>query len=390
MKKVGIVIIAACALVAGCAKKSEAEKLGYRGNDISKMQSYFTIDCVVTNWVPIRLFEVVEDYALSTNEIAILNALEMTLPGSTLKELPKDYGEDEVGPWLTAWKKDAAHLGFKGSKGFFSHFNEDTGAYETGEAYFSSYWKTREDALAAQEKMKAIFAETFNPLKIHTFPDAWIAEYLRLRVMCAVGKRPDGVWSCMLSLADKANEGCGVWEPYALQQERKDEYLFNKAMQAWRATVAELRNKNRKECIAALKAKGYPGEEGLNWSPYDDGSHTYCEVETFGMTNAVEQIWADLAKRLKIGYGLKLPEKPEVQDVGNGYSVWVATVTNDTPYEARVDIAVPPKELVDQETTEGEDEIAAPVAQWRLIIHEKLLPGNELPPRPERGKGKAK
>ncbi len=386
MKRLGILILAASALVAGCTKKSEAEKLGYRGADISDILSYFTIDGVVTNWVPVRLFEVVENYELSTNETALLASLDMPLPGLTVKELPKGYEVDEDGPWITVWKKVAEHLGQKGARGFYSHFNEDSGKYETGEAYFSTYWPTRADALVAQENLKNKFVAEFSPLKIHEYPDSWIAEYLRLRVMCAVGMRNDGTWSCMLSVADKANTGCGPWEPHAVQQQHKENYLYEKALRAWRAAVEGIRAKNRADCAAALKAKGLAGLEGLEWVPRDDGSHTYCKIENYDETNSVEKIWNDACTLLKTAYGLLLPEKPETQDVGNGYKICGGVATNDTPYEARVDIAIPPKT---PEIPEGEEaEFVAPVGQWRLIIHEKMLPSNELPARPERGKVK--
>ena len=75
-----------------------------------------------------------------------------------------------------------------------------------------------------------------------------------------------------------------------------------------------------------------------------------------------------------------------MQDVGNGYKICAGFATNDTPYEARVDIAIPPKM---PEVPEGEEaEFETPIGQWRLIIHEKMLPGNEVPARPERGKVK--
>lgn len=383
MKKLGIVILAAGTLVAGCTKTSEAEKLGYRGGDITDILSYFTIDGIVTNWVPVRLFEVVEDYALSTNEAALLASLDIELPGRVVAALPTGYEVDEKGPWITAWKKPAEHLGQKGSKGFYSHFNEDSGKYELGEAYFSSHWPSRADALVAQEALRTKFVAEFSPLKVHEFPDSWIAEYLRLRVMCAVGMREDGTWSCMLSLADKANAGCGPWEPLSVQQQHKEDYLYEKALRAWRGAVDTIRAKNRADCAAALKAKGLPGLEGLEWAPREDGSHIYCKIENYDETNSVEKIWGDMRTTLKTAYGLVLPEKPEVQDVGNGFLIHVGIATNDTPYEARMDIAIPPKM---PEATEGEEEFTAPVAQWRLIIHEKLLPSNEMPPRPERGK----
>lgn len=381
MKKIGFWTLAAGLLVAGCGRKSEAEKLGYRGADVSDVQSYYTVDGVTTNWVPMRLFEVVEDYAISTNEAALVAALDMAFPGAKLKELPAGYAADEEGAWLTAWKKPAEHFGAKGAKGFYSHYDEESGVHETGEAYFSSYWKTREEALAAAADLKEKISAAFGPLKVHALADGWIAEYLRLRVMCVAGTKPDGTWCCMLTLADKANAGCGPWESAEAQRERKAEYLYERALRAWDAAVRDVREKNRAACAEALKAKGLPGLEGASWSACEDGSHVFVQTGFYDGTNTVDGLWREKGALLKKAYGLELPEKAEAQEVGGGFCIFFGAATNDTPYEARVDIAAPPESAAPEA---GADE--APRGQWRLIVREKLLPGHALPQRPERGR----
>lgn len=382
MKQIGFWALAAGVLVSGCERKTEAESLGYRGADISDAQSYYTVDGVTTNWVPMRLFEVVEDYAISKNEAALVAALDMAFPGSKLKELPAGYAADEEGAWLTAWKKPAEHLGMKGAKGFYSHHDEDAGVYETGEAYFSSYWKTREEAAAAAEDLKAKISAAFIPLKMHALAEGWLAEYLRLRVMCVVGAKPDGTWCCMLTLADKANAGCGSWESAEAQRERKAEYLYERALRAWNEAVRDVRERNRAACAEALKAKGLPGLEGVSWSAHEDGSHVFVQTDFYDGTNGVDNLWREKGALLKKAYGLELPERPEALEVGGGYRIFFGMATNDTPYEARVDIAPPPRESVASEAGTA----AEPRGQWWLIVREKLLPGHALPQRPERGR----
>lgn len=383
MNKLIVGMLGAALLVSGCSRESEAEKLGYRGHDISEAQFFFTIDGVTTNWAPVRLFEVNEEYAISTNETALLEALAVGLPGLTVEKIPEGYTLDEEGAWTAAWKKNAEHLGVKGTKGFYSHFNEDTKKYETGEIYFSSYWKTREEALAALTALKTKIAAEFGPLKVHDFADSWIAEYLRLRVLCVVGPKADGSWSCMLTLADKANMNTLTWEPAKIQEARKSEYLFAKAMRAWRAAVKEVCQKNRAACAAALSARGLKGLEDVMWDERDDGSRIFYKVENWDETNTVEQIWAEQRGLLKAAYGLELPEKPNVMDGGYGYRIYSGFATNDTPYEAAVDIALPSAMTNVEEAVE----IVMPPRQWRLVVHEKMLPGNVLPARPVR-KGK--
>lgn len=385
MKIRNICGILSLVLIVGCDKRPEAEKLGYRGEDISDNLSFYTTGAGTTNWVPARLLEVFENYALSANEAALLAALDMQLPGLAAETLPAGYSVDEEGPWLTAWKKPAAHLGMTGQKGFYSHYDDEAKRYETGEAYFSSYWKTREEALTAMENLKTRVAAAFGPLKMHTLPDGWIAEYLRLRVMCVTGVKPDGTWCCMLTLADKANPGCGAWEPLAAQKARRAEHLYQRALETWQEAAKKKQAENRAACAAALKAKGLPGIAEILWRAQDDGSHIFYSEETLASTNDVVRIWQAQRDLLKKAYGLDLPQTPGVQEPEPGVRVLSGAATNDTPYAARLDIAVftAPARADKSPAPEGVD--AGPCRRWRLIIREDVLPGHELPPRPVRG-----
>ena len=74
MKKL-MMVTAVAALVAGCAK-NEAERFGYKGADIADDDNmFFTTGPTVTNWVPARVLSVCEEYPMSPDEEAIIEAL---------------------------------------------------------------------------------------------------------------------------------------------------------------------------------------------------------------------------------------------------------------------------------------------------------------------------
>jgi hypothetical protein len=117
----------------------------------------------------------------------------------------------------------------------------------------------------ALETMKKTVAEKFAPKKIYDFHNCWVAEYLRMRVMCVVGLKADGSWSCMLNIQDKNRAGCGQWEPVEAQQERLDEYKYRKAVKAWKEAVFYLDPISPKpDGYAELKEKLAKGEEELS------------------------------------------------------------------------------------------------------------------------------
>ena len=219
MKKT-MIAAAMVALFAGCGE-NEAKKFGYKGVDLSDNgKMFFTAGLAVTNWVPTRVLSVSEEYPMSPDETAVIAASGVITPSDSFEKVPDGYAKASEEPWFVTWTKESENFGRKGVNGFISHWDEDKNVWETSETYFSSYYSDEASALAALAETRKAFAEKYSPKRFHDFDKCWIAEYLRLRVMCLVGQKPDGTWSCMLDINDKCRPGCGQWEPVELQAER--------------------------------------------------------------------------------------------------------------------------------------------------------------------------
>ena len=393
MKKL-MMFAAVAALVAGCAK-NEAERFGYKGADIADDDNmFFTTGPTVTNWVPARVLSVCEEYPMSPDEAAIIEAAGIIAPGEPLEKVPEGYVKDSDEPWFAMWRKESENFGRKGVNGFISHWNEDKNVWETSETYFSSYYPDEAGALAALAETRKIIAEKFSPKRFHDFDKCWIAEYLRLRVMCLVGQKPDGTWSCMLDINDKCRPGCGQWEPVEAQAERLAEYKYRKAMVAWKAEKAKVLEANHAAVEKIRTEKGLALLDGAREFESEDGRKAYIRVGTCdaaSVTNKVE-FWKEKSAALAAATGVAFDGEPTTEDVPSGYTIMGATASNDI-YDVRLDIAFPPPAEVGEESdksaekAEGdnadEEPAQKPPVEWRELCFEKMQPGLAIPPRPQ-------
>ena len=393
MKKL-MMFAAVAALVAGCAK-NEAERFGYKGADIADDDNmFFTTGPTVTNWVPARVLSVCEEYPMSPDEAAIIEAAGIIAPGEPLEKVPEGYVKDSDEPWFAMWRKESENFGRKGVNGFISHWNEDKNVWETSETYFSSYYPDEAGALAALAETRKIIAEKFSPKRFHDFDKCWIAEYLRLRVMCLVGQKPDGTWSCMLDINDKCRPGCGQWEPVEAQAERLAEYKYRKAMAAWKQEKAKVLEANHAAVEKIRTEKGIALLDGGREFESEDGRKAYIRVGTCdaaAVTNTVE-FWKEKSAALAAATGVAFDGEPTTEDVPSGYTIMGATASNDI-YDVRLDIAFPPPAEVGEESdksaekAEGdnadEEPAQKPPVEWRELCFEKMQPGLAIPPRPQ-------
>ena len=393
MKKL-MIVAAAAALFAGCQK--EAERFGYKGVDLADDDlMFFTTGPTVTNWVPARVLSVCEEYPMSAEESALVVAAGVIAPGEPLEKVPEGYAKDSDEPWFAMWRKETENFGRKGVNGFISHWNEDKNVWETSETYFSSYYPDEAGALAALAETRKIVGSQFSPKKFYDFDKCWVAEYLRLRVMCIVGQKPDGTWSCMLDINDKCRPGCGQWEPVEAQAERLAEYKYRKALVAWKAEKAKILADNHAavEKIRAEKGLALLGE-GAREFDGEDGRKAYIRVGTCDaatVTNRVD-FWKEKAAALAAATGVAFEGEPTSEEDPSGYVVMSGLSTNDI-YDVRLDMAFPPVPAVAEgekpeeakpegENAEGEPAPKPPV-EWRELCIEKLQPGFAIPPRPQ-------
>jgi len=385
------VAAAAVAAVAGCSRKAptEAELFGYKGEDLVDQtnMTYLVLSPTVTNWVPERVLSVCEKYEFSPDELSLVKAAGVLMPGESYPAFPEGYERETDEPWFAFWGKSVESFGLKGRTGTLSHFDEDRKAWETSESYFSSYWDTKDEALAALAKIETALSQGYNVKKFHKFEDCWVAEYVRLCVMGVVGQKPDGKWSCMLDIRDKCRPGCGVWEPVAEQQERRDRYEYAKAMRAWNAAVAEILAKNREEVAKLAAEKGLAGLEGAG-EPTRSEDGRLVQVAS-GVTDPLNagfvaedealSLWKEKAAVVEKALGVRFESEPVRQET-EGRGVWFGAEGRGELYEARLDVAVP-EEPPAEEIPEGEERPEMR-GQWRIVGIELLRPGNELPPRP--------
>ena len=393
MKKT-MIAAAMVALLAGCGE-NEAKRFGYKGVDLSDDDNmFFTTGLAVTNWVPARVLSVCEEYPISPDEAALIAAAGVITPSESFEKVPEGYAKASEEPWFVMWTKESENFGRKGVNGFISHCNEDKNVWETSETYFSSYYPDEAGALAALAETRKIIGDKFSPKKFHDFDKCWVAEYLRLRVMCIVGQKPDGTWSCMLDINDKCRPGCGQWEPVEAQAERLADYKYRKALAVWRAEKAKILEANHAavEKIRAEKGLALLGE-GAREFDGEDGRKAYIRVGTCDaatVTNRVD-FWKEKAAVLAAATGVAFEGEPSSEEDPSGYVVLSGLASNDI-YDVRLDMAFPPVaaaegEKTEEEKTEGknaEDESApkSPV-EWRELCIEKLQSGFAIPPRPQ-------
>ncbi len=401
MKKL-MIVAAVAALFAGCLK-DEAERFGYKGADLADDDKmFFTTGQGVTNWVPSRVLSVCEEYPMSPDETALIAAAGVVAPGEPLEKVPAGYEKSTEEPWFVTWTKKGAGFGREGVNGFISHWNEDKKVWETSETYFSSYYPDEAGALAALAETRKVLSETFSPKKFYDFDRCWVAEYLRIRVMCLVGQKSDGTWSCMLDINDKCRTGCGQWEPVEVQAERLAEYKYRKALSAWKSQKSEVIEKNHAavEKIRAEKGLVLLGD-GSRQFDADDGRKAYfrsgaCEASF--VTNRLE-FWKEKADLLAAATGVVFESEPTTEEIpceaageaSCGYVVMYASAESDI-YEVRLNVAFPLPAETEKATeqTEGKAEeddagkepAPKPMVEWREICIEKMQPGLEIPPRP--------
>lgn len=388
------------AVLAGCggpgAEPTEAERLGYKGEDLVDQTNltFLVTSPTTTNWVPERVVSVFEKYEFTEDELSVVEALGVLMPGESYPALPEGYAKETDEPWFAYWTRPVENFGLKGVVGVLTHFDEDRNVFETGESYFSSYWDTREDALAALAKVRAVFEEKFRVKKFHEISDGWVAEYVRLGLMGVVGQKADGKWSCMIDVRDKCRSGCGAWEPVDVQRERRARYEYTKAMKAWRVAVADVLAKNHEAVVAAMEAKGLAGfgaEAVVNDAP--DGRKVkalfgQCDgaADALSLTNLIETVWGERVAEVEKAIGVKL-EGDIAKQGEDGVDAWWSATGKSDLFEVRVDVAVPVvPPAPEPQPAETEDEQPPPemrpTGQWRILFLEAFQPGMALPPRP--------
>ena len=387
MKKT-MIAAAMVALFAGCGE-NEAKKFGYKGVDLSDNgKMFFTAGLAVTNWVPTRVLSVSEEYPMSPDETAVIAASGVITPSDSFEKVPDGYAKASEEPWFVTWTKESENFGRKGVNGFISHWDEDKKVWETSETYFSSYYSDEASALAALAETRKAFAEKYSPKRFHDFDKCWIAEYLRLRVMCLVGQKPDGTWSCMLDINDKCRPGCGQWEPVEQQAERLADYKYRKAMAAWKAEKEKVLAENHAavEKIRLEKGLSLLGE-GAREFDSEDGRKAYIRVGTCDAASVANKVefWKEKAAALAAATGVVFEGEPTSEADPSGYVVMGALATN-VIYDVRLDMAFPPMAAASEgekpENAEGEPAPKPPV-EWRELCFEKMLPGFAIPPRPQ-------
>ena len=379
MKKL-MVVAAMAALFAGCFK-NEAERFGYKGADLADGDKmFFTTGLGVTNWVPARVLSVCEEYPMSPEESALIAAAGVIAPGEPIEKekMPEGYEKSSEEPWFVMWTKKSSNFGREGVNGFISHWNEDSNVWETSETYFSSYYSDEAEALKALADTRKAISDKFSPKRFHDFDKCWVAEYVRLRVMCLVGQKPDGTWSCMLDINDKCRAGCGQWEPVDAQAERLAEYKYRKALVAWKTEKAEAVKKNHEavEKIRAEKGLVLLGEGSREFDA-DDGRKAYvltgaCDASS--VTNKLE-FWKAKADALAAATGVAFEGEPTTEGDPSGYTIMGA------PPAVVGEEAGKSAEKTEGENTEGE--APKPMVEWRELCFEKMQPGLAIPPRPQ-------
>ena len=391
--------------MAGCNMKepTEAEKFGYKGQDIenSESKNFIVISPAVTNWVPERVLSVVEKYDYSEAEKKLIKDFGVLVPSVSYKTFPDGYQRDSSEPWFVYWvKKPAEGFGISGVAGVLSHFDEDLGEWQTSGTYFSSYWKSEQDARAALDSIKEKIAAGYSVKKFHPIANGWVAEYLRLCVMGVVGQKADGTWACMLDFRDKCNYGCGPWESLSDQQERLNRYVFQKEMKAWRKALSDILEKNHEAVQAKMAERGKSGFADVSRSSQrEDYRYEYTkivEMENLPQTNdlavVMASVWSSKLDEVSKVLGGAF-EGEAVEDFNSDFCVKTAQWSTDL-YDIRLDVVVgktvsgslTAEDAAAQAPVEGEALEKEPkfdvVGRWRVVFCEKLITGEKIPAKP--------
>lgn len=373
----------AAAVLVGCAQKSEAEKFGYRGMDLDDDDIVPLIVGTASNMVPARVLNVCEDYEFTAEERVVMAASGLVASMAKFDKLPAGYAVKKAEPWFTTCAKDAEAFGFKGVAGFVCHVDEDDGSCETGETFFSTYWPSEAEAAKALADLRAKFAAEMKPKRFWDFDKCWIAEYVRLRVLCVCGVNPEGKWTCMLDLQDKQLDGCGAWEPVEEQRAMLARHRHGKAMRAWSAALAKVLDDNH---AAILKARGV-ADDGRRWDT--DAAlvrSRECGGEFAAAGRAAENAWESAVSNLSATTGIAMEGAlPAPASVLDDCAQWRSVWTN-AHYVAEMSLTCPtnlPAAAAKPDEAGSDASGQPPRGFWRSVVRERLQPGFALPPRPE-------
>lgn len=387
MKTVNFALAAAASFVlAGCSQKSEAEKFGYRGMDLDDDEVVPLIVGTASNMVPARVLNVCEEYEFTADERAVMAAAGLVASMAKFDKLPAGYAVKKAEPWFSICAKDTEAFGFKGVAGFICHVDEDDGSCETGETFFSTYWASEAEAAKAQADLRAKFAAEMKPKRFWDFDKCWIAEYVRLRVLCACGVNSEGKWTCMLDLQDKQLDGCGSWEPVEEQRAMLARHRHGKAMRAWSAAVAKVLDDNH---AAILKARGVAADDGRWVTDSALARSRESGGEFVAAGRAAENVWENAVSNLSAATGMDMEGAlPAPEFVLEDCAQWRSAWTNGH-YVAEMSLCCPtnlPSAAAEGEEVEGragDGPEPPPRGFWRSVVRERLQPGFALPPRPE-------
>lgn len=390
LKAMSWLMAAGALLMAGCGE-NEAKKFGYKGLDLKEADPmFFSTGPTVTNWVPARVLNVCEDYSFSDDELKLLAAVGVITPGDELAEIPAGYAKQDDEPWFTTWTKDNTAFGLSGKAGFISHYDEDRQVWMTSESYFSSYWSTREEALAALGRLRsALEDKVYGVKKFHDFEACWVAEYVRLRVMGVVGQKADGSWSCMLDIQDKIRIGCGQWEPVGEQQRRRNQYVYAKAVKQWQEETKKILDDNHARLEKAFADTAQARFAApLDWQMVDfSEGPRYIAVSVGTFTNALDEAWTAQLDEIRAVLGLS-PAEDAVNRSEDGDVQLVSAEMQDARYDVRLDMTLSRDEDDAVAAPEGdaaapeEPDASEPRGRWRRVVVERLPEGVVLPARP--------
>lgn len=385
-----IVVAALLAALVGC--RQEAERFGYKGADLAETGTdFFSTGPGVTNRVPARVLNVLEDYEFSADELRLIDAAGIVFPNVTLDEIPEGYAATTVEPWFTTFAKPCARFGLEGRCMFIAHC-DDKGRWSTSESSFSSYWQTREEALAALGRLRSVLSDEYGAKRIYDFDGSLAAEYVRLRVLVVVGQKADGSWVCMLGIQDKCRPGCGNWQPVEVQQARLDRENYRKELIAWRTRLEGVLQTNHAIVEEQRLKQGIAGfaadEAAAGWVVADNGrlmcsaTGTFEVPEAAAAANVQVAAWESLIDRVKSVSGVDLSAAEPQVGSGYGYEIRQAQGRNGL-YEVVACLAVPVQAEGEEPREEGRTEVNPKVVpQWQITCLEVLQPGIETPVRP--------